>query len=306
MYGEWKAKLRVYFRATVHKHAYQWIAWAGEQHQPLVEDDLDLAFGGAAGEIKDFSRALHAQLVSTTTEHPFQLVHNCPGGNGLEAMRAVIRRYEPRTPGTKRAVLKAIITNPPSRRAEEVERSLFKAEELMNEYEVLAGKPLDEDLGVTVIIDLCVQDLKDRLEPATHVMQSLEVREEIMSFSERRQDTFGGPRPMDLDSRETDHPDPQYNWWGGAETYWQDESVGWWPEEEECGEERSTEISQMNFQRGKGKGHGGTGKDRDMESPSGTTRVARRDGQKETERQEPPFRESAIGEASGDTESRCH
>lgn len=40
-----------------------------------------------------------------------------------------------------------------------------------------------------------------------------------MSVIERRRDTFGGPRPMDLDNRDTDHHNHhQACWWGGAET----------------------------------------------------------------------------------------
>lgn len=93
-------------------------------------------------------------------------------------MRKVVRRLEPRTLGTKRAVLKAIITNPPSKRAVEMEHHLLKAEELMTRYTVLAGRPFDEYVGITVISDLCVQDLKDRLE--------------------RCRDIFGVPRPMGL------------------------------------------------------------------------------------------------------------
>lgn len=37
----------------------------------------------------------------------------------------------------------------------------------MNNYEVLSGNPLDKCLAITVITDLCVKDLKDRLELAT-------------------------------------------------------------------------------------------------------------------------------------------
>lgn len=86
-----------------------------------------------------------------------------------------------RTPGTKRAVLKAILTNRPSKRAEEMGRNLRKIEEPMKRYEVLAGKPLDETLAITVIMYLCVKERKDRLEVDTKDMAHSEVREEIMS-----------------------------------------------------------------------------------------------------------------------------
>lgn len=45
---------------------------------------------------------------------------------------------------------------------------------LRKNYEVLAGRPLDEDLGVTVITDLCVKENKGRLELSTKDMRASE------------------------------------------------------------------------------------------------------------------------------------
>lgn len=70
-----------------------WILWAGEQGTPIVEDDVDVAFADADGEIKEFNLALHAQLVSSTKGHPSSLVRTCQEWNGLEASRVVMRRY---------------------------------------------------------------------------------------------------------------------------------------------------------------------------------------------------------------------
>jgi hypothetical protein len=50
-------------------------------------------------------------LLSCTEDDPFRICHSVKEGNGLEAMRLLHRRYEPRTPGTKRALLKAIINH---------------------------------------------------------------------------------------------------------------------------------------------------------------------------------------------------
>ena len=84
-------------------------------------------------------------------------------------MRLLMKRYEPRTPGTKRALLKAVINNTPAKKPEDIEK-----------YEVLGGESLPEDLRVTVIIDLCTKDLKEHLELITREMKYKEVREEIM------------------------------------------------------------------------------------------------------------------------------
>lgn len=48
-----------------------------------------------------------------------------------------------------------------------MERQILDIEEIMRRYDVLAGKPFDEDLAITFVIDLCVKYLKGRLELAT-------------------------------------------------------------------------------------------------------------------------------------------
>lgn len=55
--------------------------------------------------------------------------------------------YELRAPGTKRALLKVVITNAPPRLAEQIERHLLNFEDSLNNCEVLAGKRLGEHLG---------------------------------------------------------------------------------------------------------------------------------------------------------------
>lgn len=80
-------------------------------------------------------------------------------------------RCEPRTPGTTQAILKAIITNPLQTWAEDMETHLPNVEEFTTNFQVLAGKPLDEYLGVTKVIDLCATYLTDRLELATKDVQ---------------------------------------------------------------------------------------------------------------------------------------
>lgn len=93
-----------------------------------------MAVGKQAQKVQAPSVAPHAQFASSTADHPFQLVHNCPGGERVEAMGVVMRRCEPGTPGTKRAVLRAIITAHLSTRAEGIERHFACVEEPMGKY----------------------------------------------------------------------------------------------------------------------------------------------------------------------------
>ena len=165
---------------------------------------------------------LYATLISCTEEDAFRICHSVKDGNGLEAIRLLMMRYEPKNPGTKRAILKAIINNQPAKKAEDIEGNLMAVEELMKKYEAIARDNLPEDLKVRVIIDLRVKDLKDHLELTTKDLSYKDVRDEILSYVERKRDVFGKQvTAMEVDSHEeTEH-------WGGGD--WNDmygESTG--------------------------------------------------------------------------------
>lgn len=125
------------------------------------------------------------------------------------------RRLEPRTPGTKRAVLNKIINTGQSKTAEDMENILHHVEELMQRCETLAGRPLDEGLSVTVVVGLLVKYPIDRLVVATKDTRYTEVHEQIMSYIDRRHDAFEVKR-MDVDNHEGNGATPSHVWWGGA------------------------------------------------------------------------------------------
>ena len=137
-YAEWKAKLMAYLRVTV-PSSDAWLTWAGEQGRSITEEDIDEHFPQQAAKVKEFAIRLYAILMSCTEEDAFRICHSVKDGNGLEAVRLVFKRYEPRTPGTKRAVLKALINNQAAKKPEDIEKNLMHVEELMKKYEVLTG-----------------------------------------------------------------------------------------------------------------------------------------------------------------------
>lgn len=107
------------------------VACAGSQDESITEEDLVIAYEGTTDEVRNCSATLYAKLVTNTDYHPQLLVHNCPGGNGLEAMRILMRGDEPKTPVTKRVIWNAIIHTCPSMRAEDMERNLLEVEKLL-------------------------------------------------------------------------------------------------------------------------------------------------------------------------------
>lgn len=126
----------------------------------------------------------------------------------------------------------------------------------------MAGKLLDEALGVAVISNSCVNDLKGRLELASKDMKRAEVREETLGFIERSRDSLGRPRPIEVDNKDTEYPDAHAYLWGGAAGYWTDGMWSYCSEEDELRDENSPHMSQMNPQMGKG----GEGKEKGLAS----------------------------------------
>lgn len=68
---------------------------------------------------------------------------------------------------TNNKCLKAITTNAPAKRIEGLEPNHLKFEPHTKRYEALAGRPLDEDLTLTELIDACVKKPRDKLEMAS-------------------------------------------------------------------------------------------------------------------------------------------
>jgi hypothetical protein len=239
-YSEWKAKLMAYLRVNC-RGADGWIAWAGSSTTSITEEDVDLAYPDNKEEVLKFANELYSILMSCTEEAAFRICYSVKAGNGLEAIRLLMKRYEPRTPGTKRALLKAIINQVPAKKPEELEKTLMHLEELMKKYESMGGAELPEDLRVALIIDMCHKDLKEHLELTTKDMSYREVRDEIVNYAERKRNAFGN----DLKAMEVDELYDDYIWWGG-----------YWPEEEGGTSWESDEVYSMGWQyKGKGKGH---------------------------------------------------
>ena len=201
---------------------------------------MDISYPNNKQDVWRFARNLYSILLSCTEDDAFRICHSVKEGNGLEAMRLLKKRYEPRAPLTKRALLKAIINNPALKKPDELEKNLMKVEEYMKHYEFMAGADLPEDLKVTVIIDLCTKDLKEHLELSTREMTYKQVRDEIVSYADRKRNAFSNDlKAMDLDEVEDDHV-----WWGGMEH----DHEQW---DQHCSEEQ---LYSMGWNKGVGKG----------------------------------------------------
>lgn len=55
----------------------------------------------------------------------------------------------------------------------------MRVEGHMEQYEALSGRPLDEDITATVLMSICVRELRERLGSGTKDMSYKEVRDDI-------------------------------------------------------------------------------------------------------------------------------
>ena len=73
---------------------------------------------------------LYNILVTKLRGEAFNIASSVRDACGLEAWRLVMKRYEPRTPGTKRALLKSLFNMKAARKVEEIEKNLLRVEEI--------------------------------------------------------------------------------------------------------------------------------------------------------------------------------
>ena len=82
-----------------------------------------------------FSNELHLQLLSCTSKEAFRLVISVEEVSVLEAWRMLCARYQPRTLGMKRTILRAILNSSLAKDLIHVDSVLMHVEVLCRRYE---------------------------------------------------------------------------------------------------------------------------------------------------------------------------
>ena len=124
-----------------------------------------------------------------------------------------MKRYEPRTPATKRALLKTIFNMKAAKKVEEIEKNLLKLEDIFTRYETMANNKLPEDVKTVIMMERCTPDLEESLEFNLKDVGYKETREAVMAYVERkRRDPI---TPMEVGNHENDDYENVGHWWGG-------------------------------------------------------------------------------------------
>ena len=107
-----------------------WVRRTCSSDKPIT-DEISVELSGQDPEteqaIEEFSVKLFSILISCTEDDACRIVNSVDNEAGLEAYRLLMQRYEPRTAGTKRAILKSIVNNPQCKKTADMEGNLMNS-----------------------------------------------------------------------------------------------------------------------------------------------------------------------------------
>ena len=224
-FQEWNIKVKAWL-VNQDARALGWLKTAADMTETMDSQDLDLQQFPTEAERQDckkFNVLLNNLLITKLKGEAFNIVASVRDGCGLEAWRLLMKRYEPRTPATKRALLKTIFNMKSAKKVEEIEKNILKLEDIYTRYESMSNTKLPEDIKTVIMIELCTPDLKEHLEFNLKDVGYKETREAVMAYVERkRRDPLTA---MEIGNHEHDYYEHTGNWWGGEneDTYETDE-----------------------------------------------------------------------------------
>ena len=192
----------------------QVIEWIEDQEATITEQDLDEQFGDTGHEpvegITERNAQLHVALLALTEGESFDVVLGA-APSGLEALRRLVRRWDPLSGGRRRALLRQILV-PDRCKLQELPAGLERWEELVRRYEKrrAGGMPtavLDDDVKTAALEALVPGDLEQHLAMNRSRLSTYQqVRSEIQAFIEARRSQFAlkdqgkkHPDTMDVD-----------------------------------------------------------------------------------------------------------
>ena len=217
LFPEWHVKIKAWL-GNQDDRALHWLNAARDADHVLEKDDLDIQHFSSDQEhadCKKFSTMLNNILVAKLKGEAFTIVSSVRDGSGFEAWRLLMKRYEPRTPGTKRALLKAIFNLKAAKKVEDIEKNVLRLEEIFNRYEVMAKEGLPEDIKTVIMIELCTPELKEHLEFNIKDVSYKETREAVMAYVERK-------RRDPLTAMEVGECEANAEWWSPNDYLFQD------------------------------------------------------------------------------------
>ena len=202
--------------------------WVDDRDLEITATDLAGAFGPHNPSVKtienssDVNMEVFAVLQSLCEKEAFTIVRSAGKGQGLEAWRKLIKRYDPSTGSRRWAMLRSILNPNKCGRLEDLYGAIETWEEHVRQYESRRRADgtrhvLDEEIKIAVLEHLCPGELERHLQlNRTRFLDYADVRSDLVTYLESRigsklklGDASGAsasdPQPMDVSAFEKGH-----------------------------------------------------------------------------------------------------
>ena len=178
-------------------------------HHHGDENDGEVDEAGV-GRTRAFPRKLYSILSETCKGEPYRMAESPGFGQGSEAWRILLRRYASKAPGTKRALLQALLTMQPANSVESFGQLLLNLQEMFRRYDGMAENQMPEDIRCPMLVACCPKDLKEYFDMSSENFVCSDLRVKANTWMERKCDqqlknlqqleshNHQGPTPMEL------------------------------------------------------------------------------------------------------------
>ena len=220
-FRKWARSIDNLFITTFGREFIEILEYILEQEDAIEMSAMESAFGtgtiAAINDLEDKADQIHRVLLTLTSGETEDLMVGA--SNGFEAYRRVHRRWDPRTSGRKRNILRAILQPERVKTWAAVRPAIEQLEELIRRYESrrsAAGirETLSDDIKSASLEMLVPPDLekhlllnKSRLTTYSLIKQEIELVIETSLTSKSSvpkpgssSSSYQGPQPMDVDS----------------------------------------------------------------------------------------------------------
>ena len=197
LFLHWRTKLES-FVTSVHPELEQVLVWA-EEEENEIDAALVMATWGPVNPtqktvegVESMCSQLHAILQSLCENEAFSIVRSAGRGNGAEAWRKLVKRYDPSTGNRRRSMLKHVLSPQRVQKIEELSHSIEKWEEALRLYEGRKRADgtrhvLDDEIKSSVLESMCPSDLERHLQLNRSRYSSYDdVKQEITLYLESR------------------------------------------------------------------------------------------------------------------------